>query len=128
MIYFKQLLLVGAGGFVGSILRFVIGGWAQRLSPSGGFPIGTLTVNLLGCLLIGVLGGLADYRQVLEPGQRLLLMVGLLGGFTTYSTFAYESLQLGQDGELLKVLANIVLHVVLGLVAAYAGYVAARMI
>ena len=128
MIYFKQLLLVGAGGFVGSILRFAIGGWAQRLSPSGGFPIGTLTVNLIGCLLIGNLGGLADYRQVFEPGQRLLLMVGVLGGFTTYSTFAYESLQLGQDGELLKVFANIVLHVVLGLVAAYAGYVAARMI
>ena len=128
MIYFKQLLLVGAGGFVGSILRFAIGGWAQRLSPSGGFPIGTLTVNLIGCLLIGILGGLADHRQVFEPGQRLLLMVGVLGGFTTYSTFAYESLQLGQDGELLKVFANIVLHVVLGLFAAYAGYVAARMI
>lgn len=128
MSYLGQLWLVGCGGFVGSALRFAVSGWAQRLSPGGGFPIGTLTVNLVGCLLIGLLGGLAEYRQLLGPVQRSLLMVGLLGGFTTYSTFAFETLLLGQDGAVFRAVANILLHVVLGLLAAYAGYVVARLI
>ena len=128
MSYLGQLWLVGCGGFLGSALRFAVSGWAQRLSPGAGFPIGTLTVNLVGCLLIGLLGGLAEYRQLLGPVQRSQLLVGLLGGFTTYSTFAFETLLLGQDGAVFRAIANILLHVVLGLLAAYAGYVVARLI
>ena len=71
-----QVMLVGAGGFVGSALRYVVSVWVQRLAATGGFPYGTLAVNVIGCLLIGLLGGLAEYRQVLNPGQRLFLMVG----------------------------------------------------
>ncbi len=121
-------MIVGAGGFVGSALRFVVSGWVQRLVASGGFPYGTLTVNVLGCLLIGLLGGLAEYRQVLDPAQRLFLMIGVLGGFTTFSTFAYESLSLMQDAELFKVALNILLQVVLGFVAAFIGYIGARFL
>jgi len=124
----QQILLVGCGGFVGSALRFGLGGWLQRLSPGGGFPVGTLGVNILGCLGIGLLAGLADYRQLLEPGQRLFLMVGLLGGFTTYSTFALETILLGGEGALWRALANTLLHVVLGFAAAYAGYVGTRLL
>ena len=68
---FVQIMIVGAGGFVGSALRFVISGWVQQFAGTGGFPYGTLAVNVIGCLLIGLLGGLAEYRQVLEPGTRL---------------------------------------------------------
>ncbi|HHQ13450.1 MAG TPA: fluoride efflux transporter CrcB [Chromatiales bacterium] len=124
----KQLVWVGMGGFVGSVLRFTVGGWAQRLSPAAGFPIGTMTVNVLGCLLIGLLGGLADYRQLLDPGQRAFLMVGMLGGFTTFSTFAFETLGLAQDGALLRAFVNVFGQLLLGLIAAYTGYVAARFL
>ncbi len=109
-------------------MRFTVGGWAQRLSPGAGFPIGTATVNVLGCLLIGILGGLADYRQMLDPAQRAFLMVGMLGGFTTFSTFAFETLGLAQDGALLKAFVNVFGQLLLGLVAAYAGYVGARFL
>ena len=122
----QQLLYVGAGGFIGSALRFLVGGWAQRLAPMGGFPVGTLAVNVIGCLAIGLLGGLADQRQVLDAGQRLFLMVGVLGGFTTFSSFALETLGLTQDGDLFRALLNFLLQLVLGFSAAAAGYMAAR--
>ena len=127
-LYLKQLVWVGMGGFAGSVLRFVVGGWAQRLSSAGAFPVGTMTVNVTGCLLIGVLGGLADYRQLLDPGQRAFLMIGVLGGFTTFSTFAFETLGLAQDGAWLKAFVNVSGQLLLGLVAAYAGYVGARFL
>jgi CrcB protein len=122
----QQLVYVGAGGFIGSALRFLVGGWAQRLAPMGGFPVGTLAVNVIGCLAIGLLGGLADQRQMLDAGQRLFLMVGVLGGFTTFSSFALETLGLTQDGDLLRAFLNCLLQLVLGLSAAAAGYMAAR--
>ena len=128
MIYLQQVLLVGVGGFVGSALRFMLGGWVQRLAPMGGFPVGTLAVNVLGCLLLGFLGGLAEYRQAFDPAQRALLMIGVLGGFTTFSTFAFETLGLTLDGTPLRALVNVVLQVVLGFAAAAAGYVAARLV
>jgi CrcB protein len=125
-VYIKQIFIVGAGGFIGSILRFMISGWAQRLAVTGVFPYGTLVVNVLGCFLIGVLGGLAEHRQVLEPAQRLFLMIGVLGGFTTFSTFAFETLSLVQDAEVLKGIINTLLQVILGFAAAFAGFVGTR--
>ena len=125
-VYIKQIFIVGAGGFIGSILRFMISGWVQRLAITGVFPYGTLVVNVLGCFLIGVLGGLAEHRQVLEPGQRLFLMIGVLGGFTTFSTFAFETLSLVQDAEVLKGMVNTLLQVILGFAAAFAGFVGTR--
>lgn len=124
----QQVVYVGLGGFIGSALRFLVGGWAQRLAPMGGFPVGTLAVNVIGCLLIGLLGGLADQRQMLDAGQRLFLMVGVLGGFTTFSSFALETLGLAQDGELWRAAINIFLQVLLGCSAALAGYVGARFL
>ena len=123
----QQLIYVGLGGFIGSVLRFLLGGLAQRLAPMGGFPIGTLAVNVLGCLAIGLLGGLADQRQALDAGQRLFLMVGVLGGFTTFSSFALETLGLVQDGAILRAALNCALQLVLGLTAAVIGYSAARV-
>jgi fluoride exporter len=124
--FLAQLLLVGAGGFIGSALRFAIGGGVHRWLPMTTFPYGTLAVNVLGCLAVGVLTGLADARQVLNASQRVFLLIGVLGGFTTFSTFAYETLALAQDSDVPRALANVLLQVVLGLGAAWLGWAAAR--
>jgi CrcB protein len=89
--------------------------------PRADFPYGTLYVNLLGCGAIGVLGALADVRNVLSPEARAFLLIGVLGGFTTFSSFAYETLALARDGESLKATANALLHVTGCLVAAWVG-------
>jgi len=118
----SQVLLVGSGGFVGSALRFLVSGWVYRSIPLAGFPWGTLAVNLAGCLAIGALGGLAQARQVLGPQTRLFLMIGMLGGFTTFSTFSYESVTLLAQREELRALAYVSLHLLLGIGFAWLGY------
>ena len=122
-----QLLWVGFGGFLGSIGRFVMAGALNRFSPVLGFPVGTLAVNILGCFLIGVLNGLAETRSLLGPDIRIFLFIGVLGGFTTYSTFGFESLALLKDGAVLKTSANIILHVFLGLSAVWIGDALGRL-
>jgi fluoride exporter len=116
-----KLLWVGIGGFVGSVLRYLVAGWVQTGSRSVGFPFGTLAVNVLGCLAIGGLSYLADARGVLNAETRLLLMVGLLGGFTTFSTFGNETFNLFRDGETMIALANVAANIVLCLAAVWAG-------
>jgi CrcB protein len=118
----QALLLVGSGGFVGSVLRYAVAGWVQRLDPLGSFPYGTLAVNAFGCLAIGVLGGLADARSVLGPEARLLVLVGVLGGFTTFSTFGHETLALLRAGSIAAAGANVLASVALCLVATWLGY------
>ena len=122
-----QLLFVGLGGFLGSIVRFVMAGMMNRFSPALGFPVGTLTVNVIGCFLIGLLHGLAETRSLLGPDARIFLFIGILGGFTTYSTFGFESLALLKDGALLKASANILLHVFIGLMAVWIGDTLGRL-
>jgi CrcB protein len=118
----QQALLVGAGGFFGSILRYTISGFVQRVLPLSGFPSGTLVVNIVGCLGIGILSGLAESRQIISPETRLFLVIGLLGGFTTFSTFAYEGFEMLRDGELAKMIANVTAQVVVGCCAVWLGH------
>jgi CrcB protein len=92
-----SIFLVGAGGFIGSALRFLLALVAQRYSIS--FPHGTLWANLLGCLAVGLIAALAAATEVLSPAVRLLLATGLCGGFTTMSSFIYELAQLLRDNE-----------------------------
>ena len=125
---FVQLGLVGLGGGLGSVLRFLVSGWSHRLLPELLFPVGTVAVNVLGCLAIGLLAGVADLRQALGPQARVFLMIGVLGGFTTFSTFAYESLELTQGGEAAKALINVAGQLVLGLAAAWLGYSLAKVV
>ena len=120
-----DLLLVGMGGFLGSILRYVIGGLVHRVFTSGAFPYGTLTVNVVGCLVIGFLAGLADSRQMIGPELRLFLFIGVLGGFTTFSTFGYETLAMLRDVELIKGALSVFLHLFLGLSSVWIGYAVA---
>jgi fluoride exporter len=127
-IFLTQFMLVGLGGFIGSGLRFAMSNWLIRLFPHSPLPLGTLGVNLLGCLLIGYLGGIAEHRQALDTGMRLFLLTGVLGGFTTFSAFAYENLVMAQDLQYFRVLLNVVLQVVLGFTAAWLGLTAARFL
>ncbi len=119
--------LVGAGGFVGSVLRFWVSGLVQRLDPAGTFPYGTLAVNTIGCFIIGVLGGLVDSRGVMSPELRTLVFLGVLGGLTTFSTFGHETLALLRDGENLKAGLNVAGSVVLCLGLVWLGYGIGRM-
>lgn len=117
----NRLLLVGVGGFVGSIFRYLLSGWVQRLFSSISFPFGTLIVNLLGCFTIGFLSYLAEERGIFTTEARLLVFVGFLGGFTTFSTFGNESINLIRNGESWQALMNVLVHVVFGLLFVWFG-------
>lgn len=120
-------LLVGIGGFTGSILRYWVSGWVQTAVSQSWRPVGTLAVNVIGCFLIGLFMGMADFRQLLKPEARLLLVVGLLGGFTTFSAFGYETFALARDREFGAAILNIGAQVVIGLAAVWAGYAVSRV-
>lgn len=121
--WFWHVSLVGFGGMVGSIFRYLVGGWIQHhIFQAGTFPFGTMAVNIGGCFLIGVASALMEIRQLFSPEMRLLLMVGFLGGFTTFSTFGLESWVMVRDGNLLRATANIMVQVFFGLAAVWLGY------
>ncbi len=122
-----QIILVGIGGFIGAVFRFLLSGFVHRLVPLSEFPFGTLAVNVVGCLLIGLLNGLAETRQVIGPELRLFLMIGMLGGFTTFSAFGYETLELIRDAEIARAMGNVFLQVLLGLVAVWLGDMLGRI-
>ena len=121
-----NVLWVGVGGFVGSVSRYLVSGWVHRIVPAATFPLGTLVVNAAGCFFIGLLAGWGDSRQIFTPTMRLFLFIGVLGGFTTFSSFAYETMAIAQEGALQRGLLNIFLQLVLGLSAVWIGYVVAR--
>ena len=116
-----KVLLVATGGALGSVARYGVSTVVQRLTP-GGFPSGTFVVNLAGCLAFGVLVGGAEQRFVLTPAARAFLLVGVLGGFTTFSAFTYDNALLVQHGATLRACANAIGQVVLGLAAFWSGY------
>lgn len=118
----RAAAIVGCGGFLGSAGRYLVGGWVHRAPALAGFPYGTLVVNVLGCFLIGLAGAAVAERQLFGPEARLFLLVGILGGFTTFSSFAYETLALARDAELARAFANVAAQVVLGLAAAWLGF------
>ena len=123
-----KILYVGAGGFVGSISRYLIGGWVHRALGSAWIPYGTLAVNVFGCLIIGFLGGLTATRQLFNPETRLFVFLGVLGGFTTFSTFGYETFALAQESQPIVAAANVVIHVFLSLSAVWLGHFLSRLI
>ncbi len=123
----REILAVGVGGFIGAILRYLVCSGLQRLWGQSGFPAGTLVVNLTGCLIIGLLGGLAEHRAWFGPHIRLVVFLGILGSFTTFSTFGYETLTLLRDDHLFAAFASASLHLVLGLAAVWLGYTLAAI-
>jgi CrcB protein len=123
-----RLLLIGLGGAVGSVLRYLLSGLVQERSGATAFPVGTLAVNLVGCFVIGVLSELSESRGVLDAQVRGLLVVGLIGGFTTFSTFANETLSALRDNALLIAAGNVLLSVSLGLAAVWLGRLLAHAV
>jgi CrcB protein len=116
----KELIVVGLGGFVGAISRYLVAGWVQNLSNSH-FPFGTLMVNSIGSFVIGLLAGIFQHA-VISPQMRLFVFIGLLGAFTTFSTFSYETLMLLRSGAAWEAFLNMIASLILGLLSVYLGY------
>ncbi len=122
----QKVLLIFLGSGVVGVLRYGLGGWAQRFAgPS--FPVGTLVVNVLGCLLIGWLGAALTGRLLIREEYRLAIIVGILGGFTTFSAFGWETFALINDGQYARAAANAGLSVLVGIAAVGAGYRLAQL-
>lgn len=122
----KAIVLVGIGGGMGSVLRYMTSSFMTKYFPSS-FPCGTLSVNVLGCLLMGVLLSLGERQSWMNNDLRLLWLTGFCGGYTTFSTFASENIQLWQSGQILTVIAYTIASVLLGLVAVWLGLVMVKM-
>lgn len=123
-----KIFLVGVGGFVGSILRYLMSGFIHKFFDVPNFPLGTLLVNISGCFLIGFLNGLAENHSLFSPEIRILVFIGLLGSFTTFSTFGYEVFNFARDGQMLSSILNLLLHLVLGLGFVWGGYSVSKII
>ena len=116
----KTLLLVGTGGFLGSVSRFLASRMMQNNFPSA-FPAGTFFVNITGCFLIGIIYGLSERNSLFSAGWKMFLTVGFCGGFTTFSTFANENLAMLRDGDFFHFLLYTGLSVFLGIGATLLG-------
>ncbi len=114
------LLMVGLGGLVGAVLRYSASTWVQGLF-EGGFPFGTLAVNVVGCLAIGLVVGYADGRRPLNTEVQAFLMVGVLGGFTTFSAFGIDTINLLRGGDYFGGVMNVALQLGVGLAAVVVG-------
>lgn len=123
---FRLILIVGAGGFLGTVSRFLASRYVQNHFLSA-FPYGTFLVNVLGCFLIGIFFGLSEKGDILSSDWRMFLTVGFCGGFTTFSTFANENLALLRDGNFFYFALYTSLSVFLGLIATYFGNVITKI-
>jgi fluoride exporter len=123
-----SVIFVALGGALGSVSRYLLGTWTQTLSNSIDFPYGTLTVNLIGCFLIGVLSQLAETRGAFTPEARAFIFIGILGGFTTFSSFGNDTINLFRDGETWNALANVGANVIVGLMLVWLGRATAYLI
>lgn len=124
----KAILLVGVGGFLGSIARYTLGGWVLHMTAQERFPLSTFTVNVLGCLVVGILAGLAERYDIFGPEARLLLFTGLLGGFTTFSAFGLETVFLFRRGDAGLATGYVVASVLLGIAAVWLGLKAVSLL
>lgn len=122
-----KLLIIGSGGFIGAVLRYQVSGWMHKWLGAA-FPYGTLAVNVLGSFLLGLFLVLANTKFILPDLYKQLIAIGILGAFTTFSTFSYETYAL-IEGQLIKqALMNIGLNLLLGLIAIWLGIIVARSI
>ena len=118
----QNIFLVVIGGFIGSVMRYLVNIWSKGLFEGLSFPLGTLIVNISGCLLLGLLNGWAENHQFFTSQIRLFMFVGILGSYTTFSTFSYETIKMMQNGDSFQALLNISIQVLVGLFAAFIGF------
>lgn len=117
----KSMLLVGAGGFIGSILRYKCGGLILHATVNEKFPYSTFIINIIGCLVIGILAGLAEHYEWFGPNARLFLFTGLLGGFTTFSAFGLDTIFLIRRHELATAALYAASSLIVGIAAVWVG-------
>jgi CrcB protein len=121
MLGLKQIFIVALGGAIGSVARYKLGGFALHHTQGWDFPVSTFSVNVIGCFVIGVLAAFVEHHDLFSSSVRLLLFTGLLGGFTTFSAFGYESVFLLRRGLLSIATGYVLLSIVCGLGAVFAG-------
>jgi fluoride exporter len=122
-----KLLWVAFGGAIGSACRYLLDGAVYRVAAAT-FPYGTFVVNVTGCLIFGLLIGAAENRLAVGTLARSFVLIGILGGFTTFSSFTFETLQLARAGDWWPATVNVVGHVVFGLAAMWAGIILTRVV
>jgi len=122
-----KIVAIGLGGFLGALSRYWLSGLVYRFSGNN-FPYGTIVVNVIGSFLLGFFMQLVENRFPFDPELRLAVSIGLLGAFTTYSTFAYETLSMLRDSQYVPMFINIVIHILFALAAVWLGFVAARLL
>lgn len=124
----QNALLAGLGGFIGTLLRYLLNSGIYRFFDYPIFPYGVLIINLIGCFVIGLLSGLAETREIFTPEVRIFIFIGILGGFTTFSSFGYDTFNLLRDGQMLFATINVLVQVVGGLFLVWGGYLLSRII
>lgn len=118
----QNVFIAGAGGFIGTVLRYLLNTVIYNSLNYPIFPFGTLIINISGCFLIGLFASLAETRLVLTPEVRIFLQIGVLGGFTTFSAFGYETFTLLKSGQFLLAASNVLIQVIIGMCAVGVGY------
>ncbi len=123
-----KIAIIGLGGFAGAIFRYLLSGAVHSFFSASSFPVGTLVVNVAGCFIIGFGGGLIESRQFFSPELRAFVFIGILGSFTTFSTFGLETFNLAKNGQWVASFGNIGLSVGIGLLAVVAGNMLSRVL
>ena len=123
---FRNILVIIGGG-IGAFFRYLLSGWVYKVLGTD-FPYGTLAVNVIGCFVIGIFLTMAEDRFLISPNFRIFFAVGVLGGFTTFSTFSFETVGLLKDGAVAIGLLNVAVSIVVGLTATWVGTLAGRII
>ena len=119
---FFNILVVGIGGFIGAILRYLLSGLTGYMFNLQTFPLGTAVINVLGSLVIGLLAGWGEHVQPFGENTQLLVFIGVLGSFTTFSTFSLETVLLMKNGAYSVALTNVLIQLTLGFTAVFIGY------
>ena len=122
-----KILYIGIGGFIGSSLRYMTNGFIERVISPNAFPYGTFVVNILGCLVIGFLAGISDSKDIFSTTSKAFVFTGVLGAYTTFSTFSYETMDLFQNGLTSPALINLTLQIVFGLLSVWGGFQFAKI-
>ncbi len=121
-----NLLLIGIGGFIGAVARYLLSGLFYNIFGDR-FPYGTFAVNIIGCLLLGFFLTLTEGKFIISPQVRSFFAIGILGAFTTFSTFSYETFALLQSGLYSSAILNIILSVIISLAAVWGGIILAKL-